>query len=106
MHYSRKMKTHMASCGQNKEAEKKIQVVLGDNKPFVQKFYKKLLFSQLFARGIIDINGKGLNGNLDYLAINGFISLYFETMEEIINEKTSDSTTLLSVLHLLLCQLV
>jgi len=38
MNYARKMKTHTASCGQNKEAEKKKQVVLGVNKPFVQKF--------------------------------------------------------------------
>ena len=40
-----------------------------------------------------------MNGNLNYLAINGFITFDFETMEEIINEKTSDSTTLMSVLH-------
>jgi len=90
IHTTREMQKHMKSCNQEKQKEVKLTAT----KPFLKQLDRQPLFKHLLAHGLIDIRGNNL-----YTPIQGYITFDFETYEEIINEKITDNTVIISKLH-------
>jgi len=90
IHTTREMQKHMKTC----TIEKQKEVKLTATKTFLKQLDRQPLFKHLLAHDLINIRGDNL-----YTPIQGYITFDFETYEELLNDKITDNSILISKLH-------
>jgi len=90
IHTTREMQKHIKCCMQEKQKEEKLTAT----KPFLKQLDRQPLVKHLLAHNLINIRGSPL-----YTPMQGYITFNFETYEEVLNDKITDSTVIISKLH-------